>query len=294
MSDETFVFGPFRLSAGRRELLAHGAPVQLGARAFDVLLALVRRTGLVASKDELLAEVWPGTVVEENNLQVQISTLRKVLGEKPEGSQYLMTVPGRGYRFVGQVERVNRAGAETAAPSVQPGQVGAPLALPDKPSIAVLPFTNMSGDPEQEYFADGMAEEIITALSRCSWLFVIARNSSFTYKGRAVDVRQVGRDLGVRYVLEGSVRRGVNRLRFTGQLIEATSGNHLWADRFDGEMSDVFELQDRITGNVVAAIEPSVQLAEIERIRQKPSANLTPTIICCAPSNSSTNSPNPV
>ncbi len=213
-------------------------------------------------------------MVEENNLQVQISTLRKVLGEGPGGSPYLMTVPGRGYRFVGQVERVNGTAADTAPPSVQPGQVGAPLALPDKPSIAVLPFTNMSGDPEQEYFADGMAEEIITALSRCSWLFVIARNSSFTYKGRAVDVRQVGRDLGVRYVLEGSVRRGGNRVRFTGQLIEAASGNHIWADRFDGDMSDVFELQDRITENVVAAIEPTMQRAEIERIKQKPSSNL--------------------
>ena len=120
--------------------------------------------------------------------------------------------------------------------------------MPDRPSIAVLPFTNMSGDPEQNYFADGMAEEIITALSRCNWLFVIARNSSFTYRGQTVDIRQVGRELGVRYVLEGSVRRGGVRLRITGQLIDAISGAHLWADRFDGEMSDVFDLQDRIDG----------------------------------------------
>jgi TolB-like protein/Tfp pilus assembly protein PilF len=198
-----------------------------------------------------------------------------VLGDEPEGGRYLLTVPGRGYRFVGQVERVDEGVSDTAQPRMQQAAAGAaPLPLPDKPSIAVLPFTNMSGDPEQEYFADGMAEEIITALSRCSWLFVIARNSSFTYKGRAVDIRQVGRELGVRYVLEGSVRRGGNRLRFTGQLIEATSGNHIWADRFDGDLSDVFELQDRITENVVAAIEPKLQLAEIERIKQKPSSNL--------------------
>jgi TolB-like protein/tetratricopeptide (TPR) repeat protein len=150
----------------------------------------------------------------------------------------------------------------------------APLALPDKPSIAVLPFQNMSGDPEQEYFADGMAEEILTALSRCKWLFVIARNSSFTYKGKAVDIRQVGRELGVRYVLEGSVRRGGNRLRFTGQLIDAISGAHIWGDRFEGELSDVFELQDRITESVVATIEPKIQLAEIERLKNKPAANL--------------------
>jgi len=149
------------------------------------------------------------------------------------------------------------------------------LALPDKPSIAVLPFANMSGDPEQEYFADGMAEEIITALSRCHALFVIARNSSFVYKGKAVDVRQVGRELGVHYVLEGSVRRGGDRLRFTGQLIDATSGAHIWADRFEGETSDIFALQDRFSESVVATIEPRLQLAEIERMKHKPAGNLS-------------------
>ncbi len=166
--------------------------------------------------------------------------------------------------------RVYRVRLDTAATMVAP----AVPALPDKPSIAVLPFQNMSGDPEQEYFADGMAEEILTALSRCKWLFVIARNSSFTYKGKAVDIRQVGRELGVRYVLEGSVRRGGNRLRFTGQLIDAVSGAHIWGDRFEGELSDVFELQDRITESVVATIEPKIQLAEIERLKHKSAANL--------------------
>jgi TolB-like protein/class 3 adenylate cyclase/tetratricopeptide (TPR) repeat protein len=148
------------------------------------------------------------------------------------------------------------------------------LTLPDKPSIAVLAFTNMSGDPEQEYFADGIAEDIITALSRCNALFVIARNSSFTFKGKTIHVRQVGRELGVRYVLEGSVRRSGFRLRVTGQLIEAESGNHIWADHFDGDMSDVFDFQDRITESVVAAIEPNLQLAEIERLKRKPATNL--------------------
>src|SRR4029434_9870467 len=133
------------------------------------------------------------------------------------------------------------------------------LPLPDRPSLAVLPFTNMSGDPEQEYFADGVVEEIITALSRVRWFFVIARNSSFTYKDRAVDVRQVGRELGVRYVLEGSFRKSGNRLRITGQLIEAVTGNHIWADRFDASIEEVFDLQDRITESVVGAIEPSVR-----------------------------------
>ncbi|HEY5210763.1 MAG TPA: adenylate/guanylate cyclase domain-containing protein [Stellaceae bacterium] len=154
------------------------------------------------------------------------------------------------------------------------GMEKAALALPDKPSIAVLPFQNMSGDPEQDYFADGMVEDIITGLSRINWLFVIARNSSFAYKGRSPDIRQVGRELGVRYVLEGSVRKGGNRLRITGQLIEAESGSHLWADKYDGALEDVFELQDRITESVVGVIEPSVQRAEIERARRKPPDSL--------------------
>jgi adenylate cyclase len=151
---------------------------------------------------------------------------------------------------------------------------GKPLPLPDKPSIAVLPFQNMSGDPEQEYFADGMVEDIITALSRFTSLFVIARNSSFTYKGRAVDIKQVGRELGVRYVLEGSVRKAAGRVRISGQLIEASTSAHLWAEKFDGALEDVFELQDTVTERVVASIEPSVKQAEVNRARTKPTSNL--------------------
>jgi adenylate cyclase len=149
-----------------------------------------------------------------------------------------------------------------------------PLALPDKPSIAVLPFQNMSGDPEQEYFADGMVEDIITALSRFKALFVIARNSSFTYKGRAVDVKVVGRELGVRYVLEGSVRKAPNRVRITGQLVDTATGAHLWADRFDGGLDDIFNLQDEVTQSVVGAIAPAVEKAEIERARRKPTESI--------------------
>ena len=149
-----------------------------------------------------------------------------------------------------------------------------PRALPDKPSIAVLPFANMSGDPQQEYFADGVVEDIITALSRVRWLFVIARNSSFTYKGRAVDVKQVGRELGVRYVLEGSIRKSGNRVRVTAQLIDAGAGGHLWADRFEGPLDDIFGLQDQVTGGVVGAISPKLQQAEIDRARGKPTEDL--------------------
>ena len=165
-----------------------------------------------------------------------------------------------------RVYRLQQPGGPAAEPP--------PLALPNKPSIAVLPFENMSGDPEQEYFADGMVEEIITAISRFRQLFVIARNSSFTYKGRAVDVKQVGRELGVRYVLEGSVRKAANRVRITAQLVDAISGLHLWADRIDGTFDDIFELQDQVTENVVGAIAPKIEQAEIERTKHKPTDKL--------------------
>ena len=172
--------------------------------------------------------------------------------------------------------RVQR-GRPSCSPTAQPDspvETAQPLALPDKPSIAVLPFQNMSGDPEQEYFADGMVEDIITALSRFKALFVIARNSSFTYKGRAVDVKQVGRELGVRYVLEGSVRKAANRVRITGQLVDTATGAHLWADRFDGGLDDIFDLQDQVTESVVGAIAPAVEKAEIERAKRKPTESL--------------------
>jgi TolB-like protein len=169
-----------------------------------------------------------------------------------------------------RVYRVRDIGAKSPAVPASPA-----LSLPDKPSIAVLPFQNMSGDPEQEYFADGMVEEIITALSRIRWLFVIARNSTFTYKGRAVDVKQVGRDLGVRYVLEGSVRKVGNRVRITAQLIDALSGTHLWADRFDGSLEDVFELQDMVAVSVAGVIEPALRAAETARSAARPTADLT-------------------
>ena len=164
------------------------------------------------------------------------------------------------------------SGVATADNSIEPPRPA--LTLPDKPSIAILPFTNLSSDPEQDYFADGMVEDIITGLSRSKSLFVIARNSSFTYKGKAVDIKQVGRDLGVRYVLEGSIRRASNRIRITGQLIDAVTGVHLWADRFEGGVGNVFDLQDQVTASVIGAISPKLEQAEIERSRRKPTENL--------------------
>ncbi len=252
----------FLLDLRQRKLTRDGEPVQLGSRALDILCVLASAEGAVVSKDDLMAQVWPGTVVEENNIQVHVSTLRKVLQEGKSGQSCLVTVPGRGYRLIGlHVQPQTPLGDAD-------GRLGP--ALPNKPSIAVLPFQNLSADPEQEYFADGIVEEIITALSRFSGLFVIARNSSFTYKGRAVDVKQVGRELGVRYVLEGSLRKSANRVRITGQLIDASTGAHIWADRFDGALDDIFDLQDRVTATVVAAISPRLEQAEIERIKHKP------------------------
>jgi TolB-like protein len=256
MNGEEVRFGGFRFDLGRRELWRDGAPVRLGSRALDVLSALAAAKGNVVTKDELLARVWPGLAVEENNLQVQVSALRKALDEDRSGQSYLVTVPGRGYRLIGLV-----------------GSSNGP-ALPDKPSIAVLPFQNMSDDPKQEYFADGMVEDITTALSHMRWLFVIARDSSFVYKGRTVDVKQVGRELGVRYVVEGGVRKVAHRVRITAQLIDASTGAHLWADHFDGDREDIFDLQDQVTASVVGAIAPKLQQAEIERAKRKPTESL--------------------
>jgi adenylate cyclase len=215
----------------------------------------------VAARLEALAE--PGSICV--SARVQEDAAGKLdLAFEDIGEQQLKNIarPVRAYRAV-----------TAARPAMQ--QVGSDLPFPDKPSIAVLPFANMSGDPEQEYFADGMVEEIITALSRIRWLFVIARNSTFTYKGQAVDVKRVGRELGVRYVLEGSVRKAGGRVRITAQLIDTLSGAHLWADRFDGSLEDVFELQDKVANSVAGVIEPTLQAAEIRLSSARPTSDLT-------------------
>jgi TolB-like protein/tetratricopeptide (TPR) repeat protein len=271
-ANETYVFGPYQLSVDRQELRCRGRPVQLGSRAFDLLLTLVRRQGELATTVTLMAEVWPDTVVEDNNLKVHISALRKVFAKEPELADCILTVAGRGYRFVAPVGR--RSG-ERPDPALSGRPSGPPLPLPEKPSVGVLPFTNMSAEPDQDYFADGIVEDIITALAQFPSLFVIARNSTFTYKGRAVDVRQVGQELGVRYVLEGSVRRSVNKVRITSQLVQAETGIHVWADRYDGELNDILALQDEMTTSIVGAMVPGLQRAEIERARGKGPENLS-------------------
>src|SRR5438132_812411 len=214
----------------------------------------------IAARLEGLAE--PGGIcISEDAFRQVRGKIEAEFGDIGEHSLKNIARPLRVYR----VRDAGAAEKSLSAPA---------LSLPDKPSIAVLPFQNMSGDAEQEYFVDGMVEEIITALSRIRWLFVIARNSSFTYKGRAVDVKQIGRELGVRYVLEGSVRKGGNRVRITGQLIEAETGTHLWADRFDGLIEDVFELQDKVALSVAGVIEPALQAAEMRRSAARPTADL--------------------
>jgi TolB-like protein/Flp pilus assembly protein TadD len=266
-----FLFEDYTLDIDRQELRRGSQQIAVEPQVFDLLVYLVQNRERVVTKDDLLDAVWKGRFVSESNLTTRINAARKAIGDSGEQQRLIRTVARKGFRFVGLVTSAAE-NARDAPTSTDP--TGMPLPLPDKPSIAVLPFQNMSGDPEQEYFADGMADEIITALSRFPSLFVIARNSSFTYKGRAVDVKQVARELGVRYVLEGSVRKAGNRVRFTGQLIDATTGGNIWADRFDGALEDVFELQEQVTARLVGAIEPRLQRAEIERAGRKPTESL--------------------
>ena len=267
-----FLFGDHVLDTARRELTRGGEQIAAEPQVFDLLVYLLQNRERVVSKDDLLASVWGGRIVSDATLDSRITAARRAVGDSAAAQTLIRTFARKGVRFVGEVREEAQSAA--LAPELT-AELGRPeLALPDKPSIAVLPFTNLSGHPEQEYFADGMVEEIITALSRIRWLFVLARNSSFTYKGQAIDVKQVGRDLGVRYVLEGSVRRGGNRVRIGAQLIEAETGAHLWADRFDGSLEDVFDLQDKVASSVAGVIEPALQAAETARSASRRTSDL--------------------
>jgi adenylate cyclase len=247
-------------------------PVALSKRAVALLRILVERAGALVSKNALIEAAWPGLAIEESNLTVQIAALRRALGEEPGGQDWIVTLPRRGYRFVGPAVTQSEAPIATTA-TADPAAKLTPMraiALSDKPSIAVLPFENLSGDPNEDYFSDGITEDIITELSRFSELFVIARNSSFTYKSKAVDVRQVGRELGVRYVLEGSIRRAGDRVRIAAQLVDATTAAHLWAERFNRKLEDVFAVQDEIACTIGPILAAHVNKAEIERTLFKP------------------------
>ena len=241
MPDRALSFGRYRLEP-RGGLMSGAREVRLTPKALALLSFLAERPGEVITKEELFGAVWPETAVGDAALVTCIQELRKALRDNARRPRYIETLHRRGYRFIGKA-------APARAPAAADGEAPA-LPLPDRPSIAVLPFANMSDDPDQEHFADGMSEDLITGLSHIRWLFVIARNSTFVYKERAVDVKQVSRELGVRYVLEGSVRRAGNRLRISAQLIDATTGGHHWAEQYDREVGDIFAVQDEITRSV--------------------------------------------
>jgi TolB-like protein len=266
MARNELSLGPFLIDLDRRELMHEGSRVRVSERAFDILCVLASANGEVVSKGELMARVWQGLVVEENNIQVHISALRKALDASKIGHNYLVTVPNRGYRLIGlQSTPQSNSGASDDREG---------FFASHKPSIAVLPFQNMSGDPEQEYFTDGMVDEIITGLSRIKWLSVISRNSTFIYKDKPVAIKEVANKFGVRYVLEGGVRKSGNRVRITGQLIDGETDAHLWAEHYDGVLDDVFALQDEVTMHVIGAIEPSLRRAEIDRVKRQRPDNL--------------------
>jgi TolB-like protein/tetratricopeptide (TPR) repeat protein len=257
-----FHFADHVLDVSFRELRRSGELVALEPQVFDLLVHLIRNRDHVVTKDDLLDVVWGGRIVSESTLTSRINAARTAVGDTGESQRLIRTFPRKGFRFVGDI---------TDPPSAEPRLPPAPR---DRPSIAVLPFDNLSGDREQEYFADGMVEEIITGLSRIKWLFVISRNSTFIYKGKPFDVRTIGRELGVRYVLEGSVRRSGNQVRVTGQLIETETATHVWADRYDGTLGDIFRLQDEMTMSVIGAVEPNLRKAGVERARRKRPDNL--------------------
>lgn len=252
MNERRLTFGPFSLDVAQGSLQRQGLPVPIGYRALQILSLLASRPGEVVPKSDLLDAAWPGLAIEENNLAVQVGALRKLLGQAPDGSEWIVNIPRVGYRF--------NSGPD--APSTPRETVEPELG----PSIAVLPFVSLSDDPEQSYFADGLTEDLIGRLARLHWLFVASRNASFSLKGRTPSPAEVGRELHVRYVLEGSVRRSASRLRVAARLSDAGAGRQVWAENYDVELADFFELQDRLSEAVIAAIEPRLYAAEHQRV----------------------------
>jgi TolB-like protein len=281
-SSVIFRFGNFQLDTRIKELHRDEAPVAIVPQAFDALLLLIENRDRLVSKDDLIENVWDGRIVSEAALSSCINAVRRAVGDDGKRQEVIRTLPRRGFRFVQSVEVIG-----DTLPFVVEGDVlspdrgprsswaGSELIFPDKPSIAVLPFANMSGDPEQAYFSDGITEDIITELSRFRTLFVIARNSSFTFREKDVDVREVGQRLGVQYVIEGSVRKGTNRVRVTAQLADADTGHHLWAERYDRELEDIFAVQDEITQTIVSILPGRLEDAGRARAQRKRTANMT-------------------
>jgi TolB-like protein/cytochrome c-type biogenesis protein CcmH/NrfG len=264
-----FCFENYVLDVDRRELRRGIELVPLEPQVFDLLVFLIENSNRVVSKDDLFAAVWQGRIISESTLTSRINAARKAIGDSGEQQSLIRTVARKGFRFVGGLRS-----EPATSPAAAPADSTRSVPLPERPAIAVLPFLNMSGDPQQEYFSDGISEDIITALSKLRWFLVIARNSSFIYKGKAVPLKQIADELGVRYVVEGSVRKDGDRVRITAQLIDGVTGSHLWAERYDRNLADVFAVQDEITEAIVAAIEPQLYAAENFRAQRKPPDSL--------------------
>jgi TolB-like protein len=263
-----YEFENFRLDADRRELRRGAELVALEPQVFDVLECLIRNRNRIVSKNDLIADVWDGRIVSDSTLSSRLTAVRQAVGDSGNQQRLVRTIPHKGFRFVGEVSE-QKDDSYWARPHVD-----MEYPLPDKPSIAVLPFKNLNDNIAQEYFVDGIVEDITNAFSQFSQLFVVARRSSFTYKGSNVDVKRVGQELGVRYVLEGSIRRAADQIRITAQLIDSSTAVQLWAAHFDGALDQVFNLQDKITSGVVGVIAPKIEQAEIERAKRKPTDSL--------------------
>lgn len=265
-----YSFETYALDRDRRELRRGSELIGLEPQVFDLLVFLIENRDRVVTKDDLIASVWQGRIVSEATLTSRINAARKAIGDSGSEQRLIRTIARKGVRFVG-----NLRDQVSTPPAIAPVDQSRPLfPLHDRPAIAVLPFANMSGDPEQEYFSDGISEDIITALSKLRWFLVIARNSSFIYKGNTVPLKQIADELGARYVVEGSVRKGGDRVRITAQLVDVVTGSHLWAERYDRDLSDIFAVQDEITEAIVAAIEPQLYAAETFRAQRKPPGSL--------------------
>jgi TolB-like protein len=267
-----YLFENYAFDTDRRELRRGAELVTIPPQVFDLLDYLIRNREHVVSKDDLMDAIWMGRIVSETALTTRLNAARSAIGDTGEEQRLIKTLPRKGFRFVGTVREAEGPAAATVADTPEEPPKPAP-ALSDKPSIAVLPFTNLSSDPEQEYFVDGIAEDVLTTLSKIQELLVIARNSSFAFKGQVRDIREIGRMLGARYVLEGSVRKAGNRVRLAAQLIDSMNSGHVWADRFEGDLDEVFDLQDRITQDIVAALEVRLTLGEEVRVWRKRSGS---------------------
>ena len=274
-----FHFSNHVLDVDLRELTRGGESVAVEPQVFDLLVYLIENRDHVVTKDDLIETVWDGRIVSESTLTSRINAARRAVGDSGKDQAVIRTIARKGFRFVGDVQPQARTAVRAHAAALAAARLtGEPLHPPlpalDRTAIAVLPFANLSGEPEQEYFSEGISEDIITALSKLRWFYVIARNSSFIYKGKSVHHQQIGEELGVGYVVEGSVRKDGDHVRIAAQLVDVATGSHLWAERYDRDLADVFAVQDEITQAVVAAIEPQLYAAENFRARRKAPDNM--------------------